>query len=81
MGLKKILKKLGRLLDGDDSGINENCEEIRELLEKLEKKKDKLNRNISKEPSNSKRKAMKLELKITLAELKKGNRLLRKKCS
>ena len=81
MGLKKILKKLGRLTDGDNWPKENNCDEIRELLDKLEKKSVKLSNKIANEDSNSKRKALKLELKITTAELKKGSRLLRKHCS
>lgn len=80
MGLNKILKKLGRFLDGEQPIIEDSCDEIRELLEKLKEKKVKLESKIENEDSSSKRKAMKLELKITVAELKKGNRLLRKNC-
>ena len=80
MKLNKILKKLGLLLEGDEAPVEDNCDEIRELLSKLEKKSDKLTQKLSDEKSNSKRKALKLEIKITAAELKKGNRLLRKKC-
>ena len=80
MKLNKILKKLGLLLDGDESPEEDNCDEIRELLSKLEKKSAKLTQKLSDEKSSSKRKALKLEIKITSAELKKGNRLLRKKC-
>ena len=80
MGLNKILKKLGNLMDGNKTPKEENCDEIRELLEKLKKKRDKLVNKISTEDSSSKRKALKLDLKITTEELKKGTRLLRKKC-
>ena len=67
-------------MDGNKTPKEENCDEIRELLEKLKKKRDKLVKKISTEDSSSKRKALKLDLKITTEELKKGTRLLRKKC-
>ena len=67
-------------MGGNKTPKEENCDEIRELLEKLKKKRDKLVNKISTEDSSSKRKALKLDLKITTEELKKGTRLLRKKC-
>ena len=77
MGLEKLLKKLGNYLEGKKDG----CEEVRELLEKLSGKQEKIERNLDSEDKASKRKSLKLELKIIKAEMKKGQRLLRKKCS
>ena len=77
MGLEKLLKKLGNYLEGKKDG----CEEVRELLEKLQGKQKKIEKKLADEDSSSKRKSLKLELKIIKSEMKKGNRLLRKKCA
>lgn len=77
MGLKKILKKLSNLLDDADSN---DCSELKELLEKLEKKQKKIQRELEQESSGSKRKSLKLDLKITEAQLKKGEKLKKKTC-
>jgi hypothetical protein len=73
MGLKKIIKQLSAFLDDTDSDsvpLENRCVEIAELLEKL-KNTDKC----------SKRKSLKLDLKLTEAELKKGDQVFREKCS
>lgn len=80
MGLKKILKQLTNLLEEGKSPDGERCDAIQELLKKLEKKQSKLEKEIGKENKASKRKSLKLDLKITKAQLKKGRKLLGKSC-
>jgi molybdopterin converting factor small subunit len=80
MDLEKILKRLNDLTHSKKSSLKENCEAIQELLEKLEKKRNKLNKKLPKEDSNSKRKSIKLDLKITEAEIKNTKKILRKQC-
>lgn len=80
MGLKKILEKLYSLIDEDNDTGSDHCDEIRELLEKLAKKQSKLQDKIAREDKGSKLKSLKLDLKITEAELKKGEQLMRSKC-
>ena len=80
MGLKKLLKKLGHFLDDEDQVKKPDCEDIKELLEKLLKKRSKLEKKLDEETSSRQRKSLKLDLKITKAELEKGNKLYREKC-
>ncbi len=80
MDLQKLLKKLGQLLDYSERSGQPDCESVEELLEKLKKKRDKLEKKIDDETSSSKRKSLKLDLKITKAELKKGRKLFQEKC-
>jgi len=76
MGLDKLLKKLGDYLEGKE----DSCEEIRELLEKLQKKQKQIEHKLADEDSNSKRKSLKLELKIIKAQMKKAEKFLKKSC-
>ena len=80
MGIDKIVKKLGELLSDNLDSDGRYCDDIQELLEKLEKKKGKLEKKLKDTDNVSKRKKIKLELKIVEAQLKKGHKLTRKKC-
>lgn len=80
MGLEKLIKQLGHMLDEPGKNKKADCESIEDLLDKLKKKKNKLEKEIKKEDRASKRKKLKLELKITSAELKKGQKLRSKRC-
>ncbi len=81
MGLKKILKKLAGLhKDGVDQE-DEYCESLVELIDELKKKQRKFEKRLAEEESTSKRKHLKLEMKIIRAELDKGKQLLKKRCS
>ena len=81
MGIEKLMKKLSELLADNLDSDGRYCEDIEELLEKLEKKKNKLEKKLKETENVSKRKKIKLELKIVDAELKKGHKLIRKQCS
>jgi hypothetical protein len=84
MGLKKIIKQLSAFLDDTDSDsvpLENRCVEIAELLEKLKKKQLKLEEKLKNTDKGSKRKSLKLDLKLTEAELKKGDQVFREKCS
>ncbi len=73
MSLDKILKKLTKnLKQGEKQSANMRCDRIDALLEKLEAKKKKLESQASSELNKSKRKKLKLELRIASVELKKG---------
>ena len=76
MGLDKLLKKLGDYLEGK----GDSCEEIRELLAKLEKKQNKTEKKLADENGSSKRKSLKLELKIIKAQKKKAEKFIKKNC-
>jgi hypothetical protein len=76
MGLQKLIKKLENYLNGKKN----HCDEIRELLEKLGEKQEKIERKLEAEEGTSKRKSLKLELKIIHAQSKKAKKMLRKKC-
>ena len=80
MGIEKLIKKLSELLADNLDSDGQYCENIKELLEKLEKKKNKLDKKLKDTDDVSKRKKIKLELKIVEAQLKKGHKLTRKKC-
>jgi hypothetical protein len=76
MGLEKLIKKLGDYLEGK----KDSCDEIRELLEKLEHKQKKAEKKLADEDRSSKRKALKLELKIIKAQQKKAEKLIKRIC-
>jgi hypothetical protein len=76
MGLEKLIKKFSNYLEGKKDG----CDDVRELLEKFQDKQNKIEKKLDSEGSASKRKALKLELRIIKAQMKKGERLIRKKC-
>lgn len=80
MGLQKLLKKLGHLLGDSDETEKPDCDGLQKLLHKLKKKRNKLEKQLKEETSSSKRKSLKLDLKITKAELKKGHKLFLEKC-
>ena len=76
MKLKKLIKKMGDYLEGKE----DSCEELGELLEKLQHKQHKTEKKLADEDSTSKRKSLKLELKIIKAQKKKAEKLINKIC-
>ncbi len=73
MGLDKLIKKLKSNLDkGKKKKHDIRCEHIDKLLEKIKKKKRKLEAMLAEEKDKSERKHLKLELKIASAEHRKG---------
>lgn len=81
MGLEKLVKKLGELMADEQDTERSNCDDIREVLVKLEKKKRKLEQKLKDSDDVSTRKKIKLELKIIDAQLKKGENLILQQCS
>ena len=80
MGIDKLIAKLSGMLDDNQHSDGSYCSDIQELLDKLEKKKLKLEKKLQTAEGVSKRKKIKLELKIVEAEMKKGNKLAGKQC-
>jgi len=73
MGLEKLLKKLHKHFDrAEDNSPAARCDRINELLEKLDKEKNKLEQDLAHENEKVKRKELDLELRIVSLELKKG---------
>lgn len=83
MGLEKIIRQLKEHFNRGEQNKTIRCDVIDELLNKLEEKRKKLEKKLEKESSGSKRKQLKLELKIVNAEIDRGvarRRQLRKRC-
>ena len=83
MGLKKLIKNLQNNLNEGKRKNNLSCDRIDALLGKLEKKENQLRRKIAKEKNATKRKHLKLQLKIASVQYKKGKARraeLEKKC-
>jgi len=83
MGLKKLIKNLQDNLSEGERKNNVACDRIDALLGKLEKKEHQLRRKIAKEKNATKRKHLKLQLKIASVQYKKGKTRraeLEKKC-
>lgn len=74
MGIKKLVKHLQEQLSKSDKKGRASLDSIDELLLDLAKKEKKLKEKLSKENNSSKRKHLKLEIKIARAELKKGKK-------
>lgn len=81
MGLEKLVKKLTELMADEQDTERYNCDDIREVLEKLKKKKRKLEKKLKDADEASTRKKIKLEIKIIDAQLKKGESLILDQCS
>ena len=81
MGLEKLVQKLGELMADEQDNERYNCDDIQEVLEKIKKKKQKLEKKLKDTDDVSTRKKIKLELKIIDAQLKKGEKLILEQCS
>ena len=80
MGLNKLIEKLRDVISDGIDPDGQNCIDLQELLAKLQKKKAKLEKKLAETEGTSKRKKIKLELKIVKAELKRGEKLTQKEC-
>ncbi len=83
MGLKKLIKNLQHHLAKGEHKDSVSCDQIDELLGRLEKKENKLQRKLAKEKDSAKRKHLKLQIKIASVQRKKGlarRRELEEKC-
>jgi len=83
MPLDKLIKKLEGYLSKGERKKLAHCERIDDLLEKLGKKEQKLQKKMANEKSASKRKKLKIELKIISVQKRKGiarREELEKKC-
>lgn len=72
MGINKLIKKVQKILSSETEGTLASRDRIEELLGKLEKKEKKLKHKLSEEKDHSKRKDLKLKLKIISTQRNKG---------
>ena len=72
MGIKKLIKDLQHQLSKGEKKGHVPLDRIDDLLAELKKKEKKLEHKLADEDSSSKRKHLKLELKIARLQLKKG---------
>ncbi len=83
MGIHKLLKKLNKNLNKVEKDDLAHCEQVNDLLRKIHKRKDDLEKLLKKERNVSKKKKLKIGLKIVELQLKKGEsrrRELMQKC-
>jgi hypothetical protein len=76
MGFKKLIKKVQEIFSTETEITEASRDRIEELLGELEKKESKLNHKLSEEKDLSKRKDLKLKLKIIATQRNKGMALL-----
>lgn len=74
MGISKLVKHLQQQLSKGDKKHGASLDRIDELLLDLAKKERKLKKKLSEEKNSSKRKELKLEMKIARLQLKKGKK-------
>ncbi len=84
MDINKLLEKLRKYLDkGEKNRAAVRCEQIDSILEKLDKKEQRLRKNLDNEKNKSKRKQMSMEVRILSLQRKKGikrRKELKSKC-
>jgi predicted nucleic acid-binding Zn-ribbon protein len=76
MGFKKLIKNVQEILSSEAEATHSSRERIEELLGELEEKEKKLNHKLSEEKDHSKRKDLKLKLKIIATQRNKGMDIL-----
>lgn len=74
MGIKKLVNNLQEQLSQGDKKGRASLDRIDDLLLDLAKKERKLKEKLSEEKNSSKRKHLKLEIKIAHLQLKKGKK-------
>jgi len=74
VGIKKLIKDLQKQLSKSEQKDNAPLDHIDQLLLDLAKKERKLEKKLSEEKNSSKRKDLKLEIKIARLQLKKGKK-------
>lgn len=75
MGTEKLLEKLQKYLkQGEKNDAAVKCERIDSILEKLEKKEQKLKKKLNNEKDKGKRKKLDMELRIVSLQRKKGKK-------
>ena len=72
MGINKLIKNLQNQLSKGEKKGHVSIDRIDDLLDELRKKEKKLEKKLGREKNSSKRKRLKLELKIVRLQLKKG---------
>ena len=72
MGINKLIKNLQNQLSKGEKKGKPSLDRIDDLLGELKQKEKKLERKLEHEKNSSKRKHLKLELKIVRVQLKKG---------
>lgn len=84
MGAKKLLDKLHKYLDqGEKKKDAVRCEQIDQILDKLDKKERKLRSKLENEKDKSVRKRLEMEVRIIALQRKKGSKRrkeLQEKC-
>ena len=74
MKIQKIIKNLQKQLAKPDKKASAALDHIDDLLLELAKKERRLKKDLAEEKNASKRKHLKLELKIAQVQLKKGKK-------
>ncbi|MCB1858450.1 MAG: hypothetical protein KDI63_09270 [Gammaproteobacteria bacterium] len=72
MGLKKLIGNLRDYLDEGEREAFARCDRIDTLLNKLAEKQEKLEKKLENESNASKRKKLKMDLKVIAVQRKKG---------
>ena len=74
MGIKKLIKNLQKQLEKSEKRGKAPLDRIDDLLLEMAKKERKLEQHLSEEKNATKRKHLKLELKMARVQLKKGKK-------
>ncbi len=76
MTLSQIRKAIKKNLDRSEKGKKVKPKKIRRVLENLEQKAKRYEKDLAKHPSAKEHKALELHLKIARAQIKKARKLL-----
>ncbi len=75
MGAKNLLEKLHKYLDRGESNKDAvRCDQIDIILDKLEKKEQKLRKKLDAEKDKSKQRELSMEMRIISLQRKKGSK-------
>jgi len=78
MKLKKLVKKVGNLIDADRQEQVKQCDTLKKTLGQLKKKAKELEKEIHKANDKDERKELEKKLKIVNTQRRKGLSLLKK---
>lgn len=76
MKIEKIIRQLHHYLKQGKKGAGNDRDQLKQLIKRLEKRKDHLHHRLKKEQRACKQKRMKVELKFVEAKLSKGKKRL-----
>ncbi len=76
MGIKKFIKNVKHTLGLNDYGIEGKKKSLKDLLRKLNIRKNRINKSLKSDIKKKEKKELEEELKIVSCQIKKGKKIL-----